>query len=60
MSITALQLIIIMIFHIVVIVMIIANRSNYIPNAPNVVMNLSLLVLSGYSLYLNFDPDNYV
>ena len=27
--------------------------------APNVVMNLSLFTLPGYSLYLNFDSDNY-
>ena len=33
--------------------------SEMLPKAPNVVMNLSLFALSGYSLYLNFDPDNY-
>ena len=32
--------------------------SEMLPKAPNVVMNLSLFTLPGYSLYLNFDSDN--
>jgi len=30
-----------------------------LPKSSNTVINSSLLVLPGYSLYLNFDPDNY-
>ena len=30
-----------------------------LPKAPNVIISLSLFALSGYSLFANFDPDNY-
>ena len=29
-----------------------------LPKAPNVIISSSLFALSGYSLFLNFDPDN--
>jgi len=30
-----------------------------LPKAPDAVVNSSLFALPGYTLYLNFDPDNY-
>jgi len=30
-----------------------------LPKAPGAVVNSSLFALPGYTLYLNFDPDNY-